>query len=65
MFDRPNRTSRIVQLENAKSLEDHENSGSAEGRDIIYKEIGKNIELPHTQNGFITLDNINNYQEIQ
>ena len=46
-------------------MKNHENSGSVQGRDIVYKEIRENIELPDTQNGFIPLDIINGHQEMQ
>ena len=64
-FDCHNHTTRTVELKNAKFMEDHENSGSAQWRDRVYKEIRKNIELPNTQNGFVPLDIINYHQEIQ
>ncbi|RWR73399.1 Gag-protease-integrase-RT-RNaseH polyprotein [Cinnamomum micranthum f. kanehirae] len=63
----PNHTTRIIESGNAKFLEDHLNSGSGQNRNITYKEIRVEGDLPNKRSVYdVPLDIvINDNQEEQ
>ena len=61
----PTHTTRIVESRNAKFLENLKNSGSEQNRNLSYKEVREQLELPVEQTRVVVpLDIvINDYQE--